>query len=69
MHRYYREPTLQDILSDSIVRQLMAADHVDPRELRIMLTRVSTRPAADDEGWIPWPPDTSDGQTGQLASR
>ena len=61
MYRHYREPTLQDILSDSIVRELMAADGVNPRELKTMLTRVSTRRVPDDDSWIPWPPDTSAG--------
>jgi hypothetical protein len=58
MHRYYREPTLEDIMSDSIVRAMMAADGVNPRELKIMLTRVGANRFCDDKGWIPWPPDT-----------
>jgi hypothetical protein len=58
MHTYYREPTLEDILSDSIVKAMMAADGVNPRELKIMLTRVGTSRLPDDEGWISWPPDT-----------
>ena len=33
MNWYYREPTLDEILSDSIVRALMEADGVDPQEL------------------------------------
>jgi hypothetical protein len=61
MDRHYREPTLEDILSDSIVRAMMAADGVNPRELKMMLTRVGARHVRDDEGWIPWPPDTSAG--------
>ena len=61
MHRHYREPTLEDILSDSIVRAMMAADGVNPRELKTMLSRVSARSIRDDGGWIPWPPDTSAG--------
>jgi hypothetical protein len=40
MHWYYREPTLQDMLSDSIVKDLMAADGVDPRELEEALMQV-----------------------------
>lgn len=59
MHRRYREPTLEDILSDSIVRAVMAADGVDPRKLRTMLSRVGARSVRDDDGWIPWPADTS----------
>jgi hypothetical protein len=37
----FREPTLAEILSDSIVRAVMRADAVDPRELCAMLTRVA----------------------------
>jgi len=33
MNWYHREPTLDEILSDSIVRALMDADGVDPQEL------------------------------------
>jgi hypothetical protein len=34
------EPTLDEMLSDSIVKAIMAADGVDPTELRIALQRV-----------------------------
>jgi hypothetical protein len=61
MYRHHREPTLEDILSDTIVRAMMAADGVSPRELKMMLTRVNARRVPDDDGWIPWPPDTSAG--------
>jgi hypothetical protein len=37
----HREPTLEDILSDSIVRDVMEADGVDPHELASMLSAVS----------------------------
>jgi hypothetical protein len=59
MHRRYREPTLEDILSDSIIRAMMAADGVSPRDLKSMLSRVNARSIPDDDGWIPWPPDLS----------
>jgi hypothetical protein len=36
-----REPTLEEILSDSIVRAVMRADAVDPRELCALLARVA----------------------------
>ena len=36
----HREPTLEDILSDSIVRDVMEADGVDPHELVVMLRDV-----------------------------
>lgn len=38
---FYREPTLDEILSDSIVEALMRADAVDPNELGVMLGRVA----------------------------
>ena len=37
----YREPTLGEILSDSIVEAVMRADAVDPDELGVMLGRVA----------------------------
>jgi hypothetical protein len=37
----YREPTLEEILSDSIVEAVMQADAVDPDELDAMLGRVA----------------------------
>ena len=37
----YREPTLDEILSDSIVEAVMRADAVDPDELGAMLGRVA----------------------------
>jgi hypothetical protein len=37
----YREPPLDDILSDSIVEAMMQADAVDPDELRLMLRSVA----------------------------
>ena len=38
-----REPTLNGILSDSIVRAVMEADGVNPHELEVMLRRVAQR--------------------------
>jgi hypothetical protein len=40
MHWCHREPTLKDMLADSIVRAVMAADGVDPHELEAMLTQI-----------------------------
>jgi len=37
----YREPTLNEILSDSIVEAVMQADAVDPGELGMMLRQVA----------------------------
>jgi hypothetical protein len=37
----YREPTLEEILSDSIVEAVMQADAVDPDELDAMLARIA----------------------------
>jgi hypothetical protein len=37
----YREPTLEEILSDSIVEAVMQADAVDPEELGAMLGKIA----------------------------
>ena len=37
----HREPTLKDILSDSIVRVMMAADGVDPQKLEATLRQMA----------------------------
>jgi hypothetical protein len=36
----HREPTLDEMLSDSIIRAVMAADGVDPQELAVMLRQI-----------------------------
>jgi hypothetical protein len=38
-----REPTLDGMLADSIVRAMMEADGVNPHELEVMLRRVAKR--------------------------
>jgi hypothetical protein len=38
-----REPTLEDILSDSIIKAVMKADGVDPQQLAAMLKEVGRR--------------------------
>jgi hypothetical protein len=52
-----REPTLKDILSDSIIRAVMDADRVDARELEAMLRQVArnARPVPSARRWRPWP--------------
>jgi hypothetical protein len=40
MNWYYREPTLDEMLSDSIVRAVMEADGIDPQELALMLRQI-----------------------------
>jgi hypothetical protein len=45
-----REPTITEILSDSIVRSLMRADGVDPNELEAMLRRMSTAIGTAQDG-------------------
>ena len=37
------EPTLEDILSDSIIKAVMKADGVDPHQLAAMLKEVGRR--------------------------
>jgi hypothetical protein len=43
MNWHHREPTLEEILSDSIVRAVMDTDRVNPHELKAMLRRVAQR--------------------------
>jgi hypothetical protein len=38
-----REPTIKEILSDSLIRTMMRADGVDPNELEAMLTLTAHR--------------------------
>jgi hypothetical protein len=40
MNWYHREPTLDEMLSDSIIRAVMEADGVDPQELAVMLRQL-----------------------------
>ena len=48
----WREPSLEDILSDPITQDVIRADGVDAEELGAMLRRVahSRRPAANSIG-------------------
>src|SRR5262249_14312984 len=43
MNWHHREPTLDEILSDSIVRAVMEVDGVNPHELETMLRRGAQR--------------------------
>jgi hypothetical protein len=43
MNWVYREPTLNEILSDSIVRALMEADGIDPQELSATLRQTGRK--------------------------
>jgi hypothetical protein len=43
MTRIHREPTLEEILSEPIVRAMMKADSVEPHDLTEMLRRVARR--------------------------
>jgi hypothetical protein len=45
MFRCAAELTLKDVLSDSIVKAVMAADHVDPQELEATLREIASRRA------------------------
>ena len=47
MNWCHREPTITEILSDSIVVSLMRADGVDPNELEAMLRRMAGVRSAD----------------------
>ena len=43
MNLCHREPTLNEILSDSIVRALMEADGIDPQELAATLRQAGLK--------------------------
>ena len=49
-----REPTLKEILSDSIVTALMAADGVDPYELEAMLQKIGRTSKHRTRRWGAW---------------
>jgi hypothetical protein len=57
MNWYRREPTLKEMLSDSIVRAMMDADGVDPHELEAMLKEVGGTMSQPQRArlWHPWP--------------
>jgi len=44
---YWREPSLEDILSDPIVKAVIDADDVDTNELDAMLRRVAHKRRVD----------------------
>jgi hypothetical protein len=51
-----REPTLKDILSDSIIKAVMEADRVDARELEAMLRQVGRNSTPGRAWrWRRWP--------------
>jgi hypothetical protein len=50
MNWFHREPTLDEILSDSIVRAVMEADGIEPQELAATL-----RQAARSKTITLWP--------------
>jgi hypothetical protein len=43
MNWYHREPTLDEMLSDSIVRAVMEADGIDPQELAATLRQAGRK--------------------------
>jgi|AmaraimetFIIA100_FD_contig_123_74803_length_688_multi_4_in_0_out_1_2 hypothetical protein len=49
MNWYHREPTLDEILSDCIVRALMEADEIDPHELAATLRQVGRKLSRERE--------------------
>ena len=57
MYRHHREPTLEDMLSDPIIRAVMDADRVDPHELQAMLKDVgrALTMARGTPSWGQWP--------------
>lgn len=51
MIRHQREPTLEEMLSDSIIQAVMEADGVDPRELEAMLRQHGRNSSRLRSGW------------------
>jgi hypothetical protein len=51
MNWYYAEPTLGEILSDSIIGAVMAADGVDRHQLEATLRRAGVILSTAQEGW------------------
>jgi len=43
---YHTEPRLSEIMSDSIIRTIMAADHVNPETLEACLRKTARRVSA-----------------------
>jgi hypothetical protein len=43
MNCYHTEPRLSEIMSDSIIRTIMAADHVNPETLEACLRKTAQR--------------------------
>ena len=57
MHWRHREPTLEEMLCDAIIRAVMDADRVDPHELQAMLKDVgrALSAARGARSWGQWP--------------
>ena len=57
MTRFFSEPTLDDLLEDSMTKRLMRADGVDVPALRAMLlglaSEIDSRPVEHDDRYIP----------------
>ena len=51
MSWYHREPTLDEMLSDSIVRAVMEADGVDPQKLAATLRRTGRKLIRRERRW------------------
>jgi hypothetical protein len=52
LFRGNREPTLNEILAEPIVRAVMQRDGVDEGHVRQLMERATTRPAATEHQWI-----------------
>jgi hypothetical protein len=66
---HHREPTLEEILSDSVTRAVMEADGVDRQELEAMLRQAGRNlpPMRGGERLVPQ--STSSGRTAEQKSR
>jgi hypothetical protein len=72
MSWYFREPTLSEMLSDTIVKALMNADGVDPSTLEAMLKEIAAGDhapiAPDPVAAAAFSPRRSSGRSGLVPS-
>jgi hypothetical protein len=65
MNWCHREPTLEEILSEPIIRAVMEADGVDRQELEAMLRQAGRNSRPVQSGWRWMPRATTSGQAAE----
>ena len=68
MNWCHREPTLEEILSEPIIRAVMEADGVDRQELEAMLRQAGRNSRPMRGGWRWMPRAMSSGQSRRMKS-